>query len=64
MTDDILNYIFLTYGPPAGFAVLLGWNFWAFIIKPKEDPNKEVLAALQDLTIRMTRVETILEERQ
>ena len=65
MTDEIINYIFITYGPPAGFALLLAWNIWIFVInKPKQDPNKEILTALEDLKIRMTRVETILEERQ
>ncbi len=62
MPTEILNGIVATYGLPVAFGVWLLWNLRGN--KAKEDPNKEILAALQDLKERMVAVETILEERK
>lgn len=62
MPPELVKELVATYGLPVGFACWLAYNAW--IGKTKVDPSKEILSNLHDLRDRMTRVETILEERK
>ena len=69
MTDLILEKIITAYGVPAGFAVFVLYQIWKTPIR--EDPSTKILDKLEDIKNppiehgnRLTRVETVLEERK
>lgn len=69
MTDFILEKIIATYGVPVGFALFMLYQIWK---SPKrEDPTGKIIDRLDEIKNtqvehgnRLTRVETVLEERK
>lgn len=69
MTELLLEKIMATYGVPVGFAVFMLYQIWKS--PSREDPTKKILERLDDIKEtqidhgnRLTRVETIVEERK
>lgn len=63
LTPDVIAQLATTFGPIGALAIVLYLN------RPrnqdaKPDPAQEVMAELREIRERLTRVETILEERK
>lgn len=62
MPPELLSETIKAYGLPVAFALYLWWENRKRATPA--DPAQRMLEALEDLRTRMTRVETILDERK
>jgi tetrahydromethanopterin S-methyltransferase subunit G len=69
VTELLLEKIIATYGVPVGFVVFMLYQIWKS--PSREDPTKKIMDRLDDIKEiqidhgnRLTKVETILEERK
>lgn len=69
MTDLIIEKLIATYGVPVGFALFMLYQIWKS--PSRDDPAKKIMDRLDDIkeiqidhSNRLTKVETILEERK